>query len=147
MGGAIITETVFNYPGLGKLVSRQAITPDDLPTMVGLVLLLGSFVIVANIIVDVLVRRHRPARPGRLERRPRDPRFLSVEDLKVHFPTVDGIVKATDGLSFDLERGKTLGIVGESGSGKSVSSSAILGLHRGTNARSAARSCSTASTC
>ena len=37
-------------------------------------------------------------------------------------------------MSFDLERGQTLGIVGESGSGKSVSSSAILGLHRGTNA-------------
>jgi peptide/nickel transport system ATP-binding protein len=61
--------------------------------------------------------------------------FLSVRDLKVHFPTADGIVKATDGLSFELERGKTLGIVGESGSGKSVSSSTILGLHRGSNAR------------
>jgi peptide/nickel transport system ATP-binding protein len=61
--------------------------------------------------------------------------FLSVRDLRVHFPTVDGIVKATDGLSFDLEKGRTLGIVGESGSGKSVSSSTILGLHRGTRAQ------------
>jgi peptide/nickel transport system ATP-binding protein len=63
-----------------------------------------------------------------------DSSFLSVRDLVVHFKTVDGIVKATDGLSYEVDRGKTLGIVGESGSGKSVSSSAILGLHRGTNA-------------
>ncbi|MQA95308.1 MAG: ATP-binding cassette domain-containing protein [Streptosporangiales bacterium] len=61
--------------------------------------------------------------------------FLDVRDLRIHFPTDDGLVKSVDGLSFRLERGKTLGIVGESGSGKSVTSLGILGLHKRGNAK------------
>ncbi len=60
--------------------------------------------------------------------------FLEVRNLQVSFPTDDGLVRAVDGLSFNVERGKTMGIVGESGSGKSVTSQAILGLHSGTRA-------------
>jgi peptide/nickel transport system ATP-binding protein len=61
--------------------------------------------------------------------------FLEVRDLKVHFPTEDGLVKAVDGLSFKVSKGETIGIVGESGSGKSVTSLAILGIHKGSRAR------------
>ncbi len=56
--------------------------------------------------------------------------LLSVRDLRVRFPTGDGIVHAVDGISYELEAGRTLGIVGESGSGKSVSSLTMLGLTR-----------------
>src|SRR5438046_1493697 len=61
--------------------------------------------------------------------------FLEVNDLRIHFATDDGLVKAVDGLTFGLERGHTLGIVGESRSGKGVTSLGILGLHRRGNAR------------
>jgi len=60
--------------------------------------------------------------------------FLELKNLKISFPTDDGVVRSVDGLSFSLERGKTLGIVGESGSGKSVTSLGILGLHNRRNA-------------
>jgi peptide/nickel transport system ATP-binding protein len=63
------------------------------------------------------------------------PALLEVEDLRVHFETEDGLVKAVDGISYTVDRGETLGIVGESGSGKSVSSLTVMGLTRARNAR------------
>jgi oligopeptide transport system ATP-binding protein len=54
--------------------------------------------------------------------------LLEVRDLKTHFFTREGVVQAVDGVSFDVEKGKVLGIVGESGCGKSVTALSIMGL-------------------
>ena len=61
--------------------------------------------------------------------------FLDIRDLRVDFPTDDGLVHAVNGMDLTLERGDTIGIVGESGSGKTVTSQTLMGLLKGTSAR------------
>jgi peptide/nickel transport system ATP-binding protein len=64
---------------------------------------------------------------------PQEGPLLVVDEFKTHFDTPGGMVKAVDGVTFALERGKTLGIVGESGSGKTVLSRSVMGLLQAKN--------------
>jgi len=67
-------------------------------------------------------------RPGDTSRTDSDGPLLEVKDLQTHFKTSRGMVRAVDGVTFTLERGKALGVVGESGSGKTVLARTIMGL-------------------
>src|SRR5688572_31418350 len=57
---------------------------------------------------------------------PRSDLLLEVNDLRVHFPLDEGTVRAVDGVSYALRRGRTLGVVGESGCGKTVTAQSVL---------------------
>jgi len=75
-------------------------------------------------------RRHRASVESteRFPSAPLDGPLLEVENVKTQFRTARGLVRAVDGVSFSLERGRTLGVVGESGSGKTVLARSIMGL-------------------
>src|SRR5262249_38268471 len=80
------------------------------------------------------LRGDRPPNPaGIVPGRNRIMSLLEVNDLKTYFRTDDGIVKAVDGISFSVEKGKTLGIVGESACVKSVTCLTIIGLNNRKN--------------
>jgi peptide/nickel transport system ATP-binding protein len=72
--------------------------------------------------------RRRGRRGDRFSDAPLDGPLLEVDDVRTHFRSERGLVRAVDGVTFSLERGKTIGIVGESGCGKSVLSRSIMGL-------------------
>ena len=90
------------------------------------------------IVPSVAIALARPLRELHRRRPPRRARpadegdvavaLLEVDDLRTHFFTREGAVRAVDGISFAVEKGKTLGIVGESGCGKSVTALSIMGL-------------------
>ena len=135
LGTAVIVETVFNIPGIGSIelqsdrVVRFSGGAGNGPDCRGVHHL----------------REHRRRYRLRVSRTASallmsaaEP-LLRVEDLRVEFPTEDGVVHAVDGITYQVFAGRTLGIVGESGSGKTVSSLTTLGLTRRQGARVSGR--------
>ena len=145
LGGAILTETVFNIPGIGRSPTTRSSTV-DLPVIQGTVLFGAFFIVVANLVVDILYafldprvryddcRRRRCSRSRTCASRSHDRGRRRARGRRR--------------LAHASSAGRTLGIVGESGSGKTVSSLTVMGLTRARNARSrGADPASTGATC